>query len=192
MRADAVAKREAIILAAKNLIFKDGVDLSFRLIATEAGVGVATVHRHFPEIIDLLVEVIPLVLADIQNIIDSYDSMWETDPEKAWHSICHTLSDMEAILLNDSFYLNVVASLKAESIRDMLFSNLRPIMTGLLDNAIKHGFVAPGLSPVRFHFGLVAASRPLPAQVETIEPGFSKWAVDNYLAGLKSAVKDAE
>lgn len=52
-------------------------------------------------------------------------------------------------------------------------------------------FAAPGLSPIRFHFGLVADSRPLPVQVEVIEPGFSKWAVDNYLAGLKSAVKDS-
>lgn len=54
-----------------------------------------------------------------------------------------------------------------------------------------HGLAAPGLSPIRFHFGLVAAARPLSAQVEVIEPGFSKWAVDNFLAGLKSAVKDS-
>ncbi|ANR63580.1 TetR family transcriptional regulator [Corynebacterium glutamicum ZL-6] len=54
-----------------------------------------------------------------------------------------------------------------------------------------HGLAALGLSPIRFHFGLVAAARPLPAQVEVIEPGFSKWVVDNFLNGLETTVKDS-
>ncbi|BAU97066.1 TetR family transcriptional regulator [Corynebacterium suranareeae] len=186
MRADALAKREAIVLAAKDLIFKENAELSFRLIATEADVGVATVHRHFPSLVDLLVEVIPLALADIQALIDSFDPMWESDPAKAWHTICHTLSGMEATVLNDSFYLTVVESLKVEKVRELLISNLRPLIAGLLNKAVKHGFVAPDLEPLKFHFGLVAASRPLPIQVERIEPGFSAWAVDNFLSGLRS------
>lgn len=46
-RADALRNRAAIIEAAAELLHRDGVDASLEEIARRAGVGSATLHRHF-------------------------------------------------------------------------------------------------------------------------------------------------
>jgi AcrR family transcriptional regulator len=48
MRADARRNRDRILAAAEASIARDGVDASLEEIARQAGVGSATLHRHFP------------------------------------------------------------------------------------------------------------------------------------------------
>jgi AcrR family transcriptional regulator len=48
LRADARRNREMIIAAAEDLFLRDGADASLEEIARRAGVGSATLHRHFP------------------------------------------------------------------------------------------------------------------------------------------------
>jgi AcrR family transcriptional regulator len=48
LRADAVANRARILLTARKIFFRDGAMASLEGIAREAGVGSATLHRHFP------------------------------------------------------------------------------------------------------------------------------------------------
>ncbi len=48
-RADARRNREAVVEAARKLMATDGLDTQMDDIAREAGVGVGTVYRHFPE-----------------------------------------------------------------------------------------------------------------------------------------------
>jgi len=48
LRADARRNREMIIAAAEDLFFRDGANASLEEIARRAGVGSATLHRHFP------------------------------------------------------------------------------------------------------------------------------------------------
>jgi AcrR family transcriptional regulator len=47
-RADAVRNRQAVLEAARSVLAAGGLDASMDDIATAAGVGVATVYRHFP------------------------------------------------------------------------------------------------------------------------------------------------
>jgi AcrR family transcriptional regulator len=47
-RADAIANRRALIDAATDLFGEHGIDVPFDRIAREAGVGRATLYRHFP------------------------------------------------------------------------------------------------------------------------------------------------
>ena len=48
LRADARRNRELIIAAAEELFLRDGANASLEEIARRAGVGSATLHRHFP------------------------------------------------------------------------------------------------------------------------------------------------
>jgi AcrR family transcriptional regulator len=54
VRADAQRNLDALLDAAKTVFATSGVDAPVREIATRAGVGVATVYRHFPQRADLI------------------------------------------------------------------------------------------------------------------------------------------
>jgi AcrR family transcriptional regulator len=56
-RADARRNQEALLEAAAAAFVASGVDVSVRDIAARAGVGVATIYRHFPTRADLIVAV---------------------------------------------------------------------------------------------------------------------------------------
>lgn len=186
MRADAQAKRQEIIRAAKELILEEGLDASFRSIAARAGVGVATVHRHFPERIDLLGAVLPGVLEEVRMLFAAHEGEWRSDPEAAWYNTVLEFSGMEAIILREGVFLSIQTEPGADSLREKLMGELRPLLGELLERAAAHGFVAADLDPIRFHLGLAAVSRPLPEIAERLDPGFARWAVENYLAGLRA------
>ena len=57
MRADARRSIDALLEAAKTVFATSGVDAPVREIASEAGVGVGTLYRHFPQRSDLVAEV---------------------------------------------------------------------------------------------------------------------------------------
>jgi AcrR family transcriptional regulator len=57
VRADAQRNLDALLEAAKTVFASSGVDAPVREIAASAGVGVATVYRHFPQRADLIAAV---------------------------------------------------------------------------------------------------------------------------------------
>jgi AcrR family transcriptional regulator len=56
-RADARQNKEALLAAARTVFARSGVDAPAREIAAEAGVGVGTMYRHFPNRADLVAAV---------------------------------------------------------------------------------------------------------------------------------------
>ncbi|WJY01478.1 TetR/AcrR family transcriptional regulator [Curtobacterium sp. 458] len=57
LRADARQNVDAILQAARTVFARSGVDAPVREVATEAGVGVGTLYRHFPQRADLVAAV---------------------------------------------------------------------------------------------------------------------------------------
>ncbi|MCD5352408.1 TetR/AcrR family transcriptional regulator [Kineosporia mesophila] len=57
LRADARRNQETLLDAAAAVFVSQGVEAPIRAIATEAGVGTATIYRHFPTRADLIVAV---------------------------------------------------------------------------------------------------------------------------------------
>ena len=58
-RVDARRNRASLLAAARELLAAEGVDVSVREVARAAGVGVATLYRHFPtrdELVDAVLE----------------------------------------------------------------------------------------------------------------------------------------
>jgi AcrR family transcriptional regulator len=64
-RRDAVRNRAALTRAAARAFREDGLDVAVDAIARRAGVGVATLYRHFPTKLDLIVAVTEAVLDDL-------------------------------------------------------------------------------------------------------------------------------
>lgn len=58
MRADARRNVDILLRAALNVFIESGVDAPMRTIAAEAGVGVGTLYRHFPQRSDLIKAII--------------------------------------------------------------------------------------------------------------------------------------
>lgn len=57
VRQGAAENKQAIVAAARQLLITEGPGVSMRSIAKKAGVGVATVSRHFPERLSLIVAI---------------------------------------------------------------------------------------------------------------------------------------
>ena len=75
-RKDSVRSREAIIAAAEELFVEDG-DANFGEIGVRAGLGQATVYRHFKDRSELLAALLSRGLDRLEAAVDS----WELDPE---------------------------------------------------------------------------------------------------------------
>ncbi|MEQ5870760.1 TetR/AcrR family transcriptional regulator [Sagittula sp. NFXS13] len=65
MRADAKKNYESLLAIAREVITEQGVDASLRDIARRAGVGLATLYRHFPTREDLLEALLHKALCDL-------------------------------------------------------------------------------------------------------------------------------
>lgn len=81
MRADARRNRERIIAAAEDLFLRDGANASLEEIARRAGVGSATLHRHFPSRRNLLETV---YFDHVKELCDAAESLAaDHDPPEA-------------------------------------------------------------------------------------------------------------
>jgi AcrR family transcriptional regulator len=81
-RSDAVRSEERILAAARQGFAEQGLDLPVREIARRAGVGPATVYRHFPSRPDLLHAVLAAHVSACQADLDAVHD----DPD-AWRAL---------------------------------------------------------------------------------------------------------
>jgi AcrR family transcriptional regulator len=68
MRADARRNRERLVAAAREVFAEQGVSASMEAIARQAGVGVGTLYRHFPNRVDVVEAVYE---DDVQELVDT-------------------------------------------------------------------------------------------------------------------------
>ncbi|MGP9538603.1 TetR/AcrR family transcriptional regulator [Brachybacterium sp. AOP43-C2-M15] len=186
MRADAMANREAILDAAKELFEEQGVEVAFRVIAARAGVGVATMHRHFPDR-----EVLLRALADHLDtagraVLREHEELWESDPWAAWHGVVHGLADiMIAPLVSSASEFARAAEREEAFVRFAQDRDLEPLQR-VLDRAISHGYAPATLDPRRFIVGIAVVSRPLPEFTADPAPVSRTWIVDVFIDGLRA------
>ncbi|MBE9404989.1 helix-turn-helix transcriptional regulator [Brachybacterium sp. Marseille-Q2903] len=185
MRADARAKRRAILDAAWRLIADRGAEVSMRTVALEAEVGIATLYRHFPTREDLIVGVLGEVFARVTEVVEKHDPEWADAPEAAWRATVHELARLEFGAL---VYQIAPTAQKSESLQRRI-PPLRDkgarVIDALVQRARRAGVVDPNIRPERFLVGLAAISRPFPIAIEEILPGQREWMVSVYLDGLR-------
>jgi AcrR family transcriptional regulator len=92
LRADALRNRERIVAAAREMFTEDGPDVPLDEIARRAGVGNATVYRHFPDRDSLVREVVCSVMD--RTVAAAEEALAETgDAFEALERFVHASAD---------------------------------------------------------------------------------------------------
>ncbi|WP_413802425.1 TetR/AcrR family transcriptional regulator [Streptomyces iranensis] len=90
-RTDAELNRRRIIAIARAAFADEGLDLPMRDIARRAGLGIATVHRHFPARTDLVTAALAELVAECRG--DMQASLAEPDPWRALSGAVHNFAE---------------------------------------------------------------------------------------------------
>jgi len=156
-RADARRNLDVVLQAAMTVFAKSGVDAPMRAIAAEAGVGVGTLYRHFPQRSDM-------IKAIIQREVDACVEAAATlsaahTPEEALGLWVERLVDFvgtkrglgPALHSGDPAY---------QSLPDYVEGQLTPALQGLLDTAAAAGAIRTGINARELLFACLRLAAP--------------------------------
>ena len=138
MRADARRNVDALLRAAMRVFAESGVDAPMRTIAAEAGVGVGTLYRHFPQRSDLIQAIIQ---REVDACVEAAVTLRTTQtPGEALASWVQRLVDLVATKrgLGPALHSGDTAY---QSLPTYVFGQLTPALRGLLDAAVAAGEV---------------------------------------------------
>ncbi|MEV0981148.1 TetR/AcrR family transcriptional regulator [Streptomyces sp. NPDC049915] len=151
-RADAQRNRQTVLTAAAEVFVTSGVDAPIRQIAARAGVGMATIYRHFPTRADLVTAVyrhqIEACAEAGPNLLASADS--PLDALRQWidlfvdflvtkHGLADALqSDHDRFAALHAYFLD----------------RLLPVCAQLLDAAVEASDIRPGTQPYELMRGI--------------------------------------
>ncbi|GAA1311083.1 TetR family transcriptional regulator [Planotetraspora silvatica] len=177
LRADARRNVEALIEGARTVFARDGVDAHVKDIALEAGVGVATLYRHFPKRTDL-------VLAVLQHDVDE---CVETAQELA---AAHTPMDALTLWLDRycAFVLTkhgLAAALQSgeatfAGLGAQLLEQLEPTLDELLQGARVAGAMEGGASAMDLLRAVAHLCTPGPSHID-----YTRRMITLLLTGLR-------
>ncbi|MEU5894582.1 TetR/AcrR family transcriptional regulator [Streptomyces sp. NPDC047461] len=151
-RADAQRNRETVLAAAAAVFVSSGVDAPIRQIAAQAGVGMATIYRHFPTRADLVTAVyrhqIEACAEAGPNLLGSAGS--PLDALRQWIDLFvdflvtkHGLADA---LQSDSD--------RFAALHSYFLDRLLPVCAQLLDAAVEAGDIRAGTQPYELMRGI--------------------------------------
>ncbi len=159
LRADARRNIDDLLAAAMAVFSKSGVDAPVREIAKEAGVGVGTLYRHFPQRSDLIKEVFR---REIDACADAAATLSQDN------------APFEALAKWMNRYVAFIAAKRGlgaalhsgdpayEALPAYFEKKLRPALQGLLDRAVEAGEIRDGLRPNELLRAVASLSNPAP------------------------------
>ncbi|GAA1019201.1 MULTISPECIES: TetR/AcrR family transcriptional regulator [Amycolatopsis] len=107
LRTDAAHNRAQILEIAKRTFETEGLDVSMSELARRAGLGVATVYRHFPTKADLVAEAFAEPMAECAGMLD--EALADPDP---WRGFCRVIEEVCAMQArNHGFSAAIVTAL---------------------------------------------------------------------------------
>jgi AcrR family transcriptional regulator len=181
LRADARRNRDRIVAAAKACFAAEGVECQMAEVARRAGVGNATVFRHFPTKRDLIVAIVEARMAEMLTLADEAVALAEQDPEAGLR------------LLVDGIAAAFVADHGLKQMAEMHFqgdASLTQARDALLDRlgvvvvrCQAAGIVRADAEPIDFVV-LVHAVATAAMGLEEARPGIHKRYLSLALAGL--------
>ncbi|MEU8775476.1 TetR/AcrR family transcriptional regulator [Streptomyces sp. NPDC048606] len=151
-RADAQRNRETVLAAAAEEFVSSGVDAPIRRIAARAGVGMATIYRHFPTRADLVTAV--------------YRHQIEACAEAGPNLLAQAPSPLEALRLWVDLFVDFLVTKHglADALRSdddrfaalhaHFLDRLLPVCAQLLDAAVESGDIRPGTQPYELMRGI--------------------------------------
>src|SRR5699024_917343 len=177
MRADALKRREHSITTTCNLYRTHHHDsLTMDNIAEQAGVGVATLYRNFPDRFTLDMACAQYLFNVVISLQLQAISTFPTDPEGEWTSFNQ--------LLFDRGLGSRVPALAPESLDDLpdevsaLRRTTEKNTTTLINLAKQHRLVHHDIAPGTYIVGLITISRPPITALATISENSHKALLD--------------
>lgn len=125
--------------------------MPFRTIASTAEVGVATVHRHFPDRFDLVMAVANNFWDEMEGIIHRHDSEWDRDAEQTLFSNLSELAELHPLSFM-AMSESVITSLEVPLDETKpIYKRALKVIGQLADNAKKHALLADDIAPCAIH-----------------------------------------
>ncbi|MEV1025084.1 TetR family transcriptional regulator [Streptomyces sp. NPDC050264] len=154
---DAELNRRRIIAIARAAFADEGLDLPMREIARRTGLGIATVHRHFPARTDLVTAALAELVAECRG--DMQACLDEPDPWRALSGAVHSFAEhrLQDRGLNEALFgSHPAAAAFAVDRREQARA-----MEQLVDRAREAGAVRPDVTveDVRVCLGAIASFR---------------------------------
>ncbi|HEY6762456.1 MAG TPA: helix-turn-helix domain-containing protein [Baekduia sp.] len=172
-RRDAVRNRARLARAATAAFREDGLDVAVDAIARRAGVGVATLYRHFPTKLELIVAVTEAVLEDLQTA--ARVALDEPDVLRAFLT-----SAMEQQHENRGFLESLTQQALPEDAREDLADRVVAMLAPIASAAHAAGTLASHLGAE----DLLLAVRMLGASATTVRPRPPTTSLAVVLGGL--------
>ncbi|MBK7864252.1 MAG: TetR/AcrR family transcriptional regulator [Archangiaceae bacterium] len=177
-RADAQRNLDALLEAAKVVFGRSGVDAPVRDIATRAGVGIATVYRHFPQRAELIAAV---YRREVDGCAAAAEALAREHPP--FEALTHWLHRFTRLIATKR---GLAASLNH---RDSAYQalpayfrvHLEPVLRSLLDAAASQGQVRDDVDA----YELLRGVANLCVALADVGPGHSQRMVDLLIDGLR-------
>jgi AcrR family transcriptional regulator len=182
LRADASRNRERIVAAAREEFVEYGADVTFDQIARRAGVGNATIYRHFADRSELIRQV---TLEVLNRIVELAESVLAEAPDafEALQRFVHGAAD-ERIgalcpILSDGYEL-IAAELSEKRVR------LERALEDIMDRARSSGLLRPDVTAGDILIALPQLTRPLPGTACLNLDRFVDRHLQIFLDGLRA------
>lgn len=163
-RADARRNLDALLAAAKEEFAQQGVDVNVRAIAARAGVGTATLYRHFPKRSDLIAAVFRREIDECAAAAGSLATAHEPgEALQLWlqrytqfvatkHGLASALHSGDPAFSTLPVYFN---------------DNLGPALKNLLDNGVAAGVIREDVDPLDLLGAVSKLCVPSPVEDDT-------------------------
>jgi AcrR family transcriptional regulator len=151
-RADARRNQQAVLDAAAAVFVASGVEAPIRAIAAEAGVGTATIYRHFPTRADLIVAV---YRHQVDGLAKAGPTLLAEAPS-AYEALTRWIDLFVDFLVTKQGLASVLQSDDArfDPLHAYFLERLVPVCADLLEAAARSGEVRPGQSAVELMRGV--------------------------------------
>lgn len=183
-RADAQRNLDALVEAAKAEFAEHGVDVAVRAIAVRAGVGTATLYRHFPQRSDLIAAVFR---QEIDACVDAAPAlMAENPPDLALELWLQRYT--EFVATKHGLAANLHSGEPAyASLRIYFSDHLGPVLQELLDAAEEAGSIRVDMEAIDLLGTVANLCIPPPG---TAEPARAHRMVGLLLDGMRYQAAD--
>ena len=142
LRRDAERNRQLILTAARTLFAQRGLDASLDDVAHEAGLGVGTVYRRFPNREALIDALFDDGLDAITEIIEAARAA-----PRAWDGLRHFMVSMLELQARDRGLRDVILARRvADPDQDRTRARIKPALDSLVDRAQREGDLRPDLT----------------------------------------------
>jgi AcrR family transcriptional regulator len=180
LRSDAARNRGAIIDASRSLFGERGLDAPLDQIARLAGVGNATLYRHFPTRCALVVAVFADTLEDVVGA--ARQALENADPWEGFTSYVTFLAEVQATNrgLADLLTTSITGTAELEELRSQAYVDF----VRIVDRAKDAGVLRADFQPEDLALILMANAGLIHRTAETV-PGAWRRLLNCTLAGLR-------